>query len=121
MLRSGRLDYGQVRDLQTAQLQVLTYAALLWQLFRTLIEGALPMNRERFVAANWRLPLTGVWQKSPPIAGALFRLNTIAFALSLTMPHAVFPYLCVLFLLKPHHFNNQSGFLKDTPTMCGLL
>jgi len=41
MLRNGQLDYGQVRDRQTGQLQVLTYASLLWQLFRALIEGAL--------------------------------------------------------------------------------
>jgi hypothetical protein len=41
MLRNGRLDYGQVRDQLTDQLQVLTYATLLWQLFRALIEGAL--------------------------------------------------------------------------------
>jgi hypothetical protein len=41
MLRNGRLDFGQVRDQLTGQLQLLTYAALLWQLFRALIEGAL--------------------------------------------------------------------------------
>ena len=41
MLRNGQLDYGQVRDRQSGQLQVLTYASLLWQLFRALIEGAL--------------------------------------------------------------------------------
>jgi hypothetical protein len=41
MLRQGRLSYGEIRDRQTGQLQILTYAALLWQLFRALIEGAL--------------------------------------------------------------------------------
>ena len=41
MLRNGQLDYGQVRDRQTGQLQTLSYASLLWQLFRALIEGAL--------------------------------------------------------------------------------
>jgi hypothetical protein len=41
MLRSGQLSYGQVRDRASGQLQVLTYAALLWHLFRALIEGAL--------------------------------------------------------------------------------
>ena len=41
MLRNGKLDYGQVRDRQTGLLQTLTYASLLWQLFRALIEGAL--------------------------------------------------------------------------------
>lgn len=41
MLRSGRLNYGEIRDRQTGHLQVLTYASLLWQLFRALIEGAL--------------------------------------------------------------------------------
>ena len=40
MLRSGHLAYGEIRDRQTGQLQVLTYAALLWQWFRALIEGA---------------------------------------------------------------------------------
>ena len=38
---NGQLDYGQVRDRQTGQLQALTDASLLWQLFRALIEGAL--------------------------------------------------------------------------------
>ena len=41
MLRSGRLSYGEVRDRQSGQIVVLTYAALLWELFRALIEGAL--------------------------------------------------------------------------------
>jgi hypothetical protein len=41
MLRQGRLSYGEIRDQQSGQLQTLTYAALLWQLFRSLIEGAL--------------------------------------------------------------------------------
>ena len=47
MLRSGQLTYGEIRDRQTGQLQVLTYAALLWQWFRALIEGALDsLSRE---------------------------------------------------------------------------
>ena len=41
MLRNGQLDYGQIRDRQTGQLQTLSFASLLWQLFRALIEGAL--------------------------------------------------------------------------------
>jgi hypothetical protein len=41
MLRNGQLSYGQIRDRQTGQLQILTYASLLWQLFRAIIEGAL--------------------------------------------------------------------------------
>lgn len=41
MLRQGRLSYGQIRDRESGRLQTLTYAALLWQLFRSLIEGAL--------------------------------------------------------------------------------
>ncbi len=41
MLRSDRLSYGEIRDRETGRLQTLTYAALLWQLFRALIEGAL--------------------------------------------------------------------------------
>ena len=41
MLRQGTLSYGETRDRQTGQLQVLTYATLMWQLFRALIEGAL--------------------------------------------------------------------------------
>ncbi len=40
-LRAGQLSYGEVRDKRTGQLQALTYAALLWQLFGALIEGAL--------------------------------------------------------------------------------
>ncbi len=41
MLRSGRSSYGEVRDRQTGHLRVLCFAGLLWQLFRSLIEGAL--------------------------------------------------------------------------------
>src|SRR5438128_12312956 len=41
MLRSGRLSYGQIRDRQSGQIVVLTYATLLWQLFRLLIEGTM--------------------------------------------------------------------------------
>ena len=41
MLRQGRLSYGEIRDRQSGRLQTLTYAALLWQLFRSLIERAL--------------------------------------------------------------------------------
>jgi hypothetical protein len=41
MLRSGQLTYGEVRDRESGRLQTLTYAALLWELFRALIEGAL--------------------------------------------------------------------------------
>jgi hypothetical protein len=41
MLQGGRLTYGEIRDRESGRLQTLTYAALLWQLFRALIEGAL--------------------------------------------------------------------------------
>jgi hypothetical protein len=41
MWRSGGLSYGEVRDRQSGQLRALTYATLLWELFRALIEGAL--------------------------------------------------------------------------------
>nr|HPK99652.1 transposase [Verrucomicrobiota bacterium] len=41
MLRQGRLSYGEIRDRETGRLQVRTYATLLWQLLRSLIEGAL--------------------------------------------------------------------------------
>jgi len=41
MLRSGHLSYGEIRDRESGRLQILTYAALLWHLFRALIEGAL--------------------------------------------------------------------------------
>jgi hypothetical protein len=41
MLRAGQLSYGEIRDRESGRLQMLTYAALLWQLFRALIEGAL--------------------------------------------------------------------------------
>ncbi len=40
-LRNGSLSYGEIRDRQSGGLQVLTYALLLWELFRALIEGAL--------------------------------------------------------------------------------
>ena len=41
MLRQGQLSYGEIRDRESGRLQTLTYAALLWELFRALIEGAL--------------------------------------------------------------------------------
>src|ERR1039457_1739833 len=41
MLRNGQLSYGEIRDRESGRLQTLTYAALLWHLFRGLIEGAL--------------------------------------------------------------------------------
>ena len=41
MLRAGKLSYGEIRDRESGRLQTLTYAALLWQVFRALIEGAL--------------------------------------------------------------------------------
>ena len=41
MLRGGQLNYGEIRDRESGRLQMLTYAALLWQLFRALIQGAL--------------------------------------------------------------------------------
>jgi hypothetical protein len=41
MLRNGQLSYGEIRDQESGRLQTLTYAVLLWQLFRALIEGAL--------------------------------------------------------------------------------
>ncbi len=41
MLRSGGLSYGEVRDKQSGRLTILSYAGLMWQLFRGLIEGAL--------------------------------------------------------------------------------
>ena len=41
MQRGGQLSYGEIRDRESGRLQTLSYAALLWQLFRALIEGAL--------------------------------------------------------------------------------
>ena len=35
------MTYGEIRDRESGRLQTLTYAALLWHLFRALIEGAL--------------------------------------------------------------------------------
>jgi hypothetical protein len=41
MLRNGSLSFGQVRDLQSGKLQILSFASLLWQLFRSIISGVL--------------------------------------------------------------------------------
>jgi hypothetical protein len=41
MLRNGQLSYGEIRDRESGRLLTLTYATLLGQLFRALIEGAL--------------------------------------------------------------------------------
>ena len=41
MLRSGNLSFGQVRDLQSGKQQILSFAGLLWSLFRALISGVL--------------------------------------------------------------------------------
>ncbi len=48
MLRSGRSSYGEVRDRQTGHLRVLCFAGLLWQLLRSLIEGALDALADTF-------------------------------------------------------------------------
>ena len=48
MLQSGRLSYGEVRDRQTGHLQVLCFAGFLWQLFRSIIEGAFDSLSETF-------------------------------------------------------------------------
>jgi hypothetical protein len=40
-LRNGTLSYGEMRDRQSGRILVLTYATLLWELFRALIDGAL--------------------------------------------------------------------------------
>ncbi len=39
MLRSGSLSFGEVRDLQSGRQLALSFAALLWQLFRSNIAG----------------------------------------------------------------------------------
>ena len=39
MLRNGNLSFGQVRDLQSGKLQILSFASLLWNLFRSIISG----------------------------------------------------------------------------------
>ena len=41
MLRSGGLSYGEARDKQSGKLELLSYAGLMWQLFRGIIDGAL--------------------------------------------------------------------------------
>lgn len=46
MLRNGSLSFGQVRDLQTGKLQILCFASLLWQLFRSIISGVLDQFEE---------------------------------------------------------------------------
>ncbi len=46
MLNAGNLSYGEVRDLQSGKLLCLSYAALLWQLFRAIIAGALESLKE---------------------------------------------------------------------------
>ncbi len=46
MLNAGNLSYGEVRDLQSGKLLCLSYAALLWQLFRAIITGALESLKE---------------------------------------------------------------------------
>jgi DDE superfamily endonuclease len=48
MLRNGSLSFGQVRDLQSGKLQILSFAALLWNLFRSIISGALDQF-EKFI------------------------------------------------------------------------
>ena len=41
MYSKGAISFGQQRDSISGQLQILTYSGLLWQLFRSLITGAL--------------------------------------------------------------------------------
>jgi hypothetical protein len=60
MLRNGTLSYGAIRDRQTGQLQVLTYALLLWELFRALIEGALDGLVRQFGRKTIKLILAAI-------------------------------------------------------------
>jgi hypothetical protein len=46
MLRNGKLSFGEVRDLQSGKLLALSYASLLWTLFRAIIAGALEQFEE---------------------------------------------------------------------------
>ncbi len=46
MLRNGKLSFGEIRDLQSGKLLALSYASLLWTLFRAIIAGALDQFEE---------------------------------------------------------------------------
>ena len=41
MQRNGNISFGEQRDLVTGKLQIMSFASLLWKLFRSLITGAL--------------------------------------------------------------------------------
>jgi hypothetical protein len=60
MLRSGGLSYGQVRDLQSGKLQILSYAALLWNLFRSIISGVLDQFEKAIGKARIQELLTAI-------------------------------------------------------------
>ena len=46
MLRNGSLSFGQLRDLQSGKLLALSYAGLLWGLFRAIISGVFDQFEE---------------------------------------------------------------------------
>lgn len=46
MLRNGNLSFGQLRDLQSGKLLALSFASLLWQLFRSIISGVFEQFQE---------------------------------------------------------------------------
>ena len=41
MLRNGNISFGEQRDLVSGKLRIMSFASLLWKLFRSLITGAL--------------------------------------------------------------------------------
>lgn len=60
MLRNGNLSFGEVRDRQTGKLQILSFAALLWNLFRSIISGALDQFAESIGKARIQELVTAI-------------------------------------------------------------
>jgi hypothetical protein len=46
MQRNGNISFGEQRDLQTGKLLILSYASLLWGLFRAIITGVFEQFQE---------------------------------------------------------------------------
>jgi len=78
MQRNGNLSFGEVRDLQSGKLLALSFASLLWQLFRSIISGVF----EQFQATVGVEPLQVI---AAAIDGAVE--DFLANALQITPSH----------------------------------
>ena len=77
-LLDGTLSYGEIRDKQTGILQALSWASLLWHLFRALIEGALEGLRQSLGAEVLKQVTEAIDMKVEQFLGERVAMQSIA-------------------------------------------